>query len=135
MKKITAILVMGLLMVSIAPILGETCTDNVQDDETTCTGNTSSVSSKIVAKTFLNNVRKGTMDLNGNKLVHSILTPVGDLPLTSSLLKKHFGNYDYATERNTPGWYSYDILPSTATQKQYEPSVPKIYTTDTPDEE
>lgn len=134
MKKMTAILVMGLLLVSVAPILGETCSKDEQTDKTTCPGNTT-FGSTIVAKSFLNNVRKGTMDFNGNKLVHSVLTPFGDLPMTSPLLKKHFGTYDYSTERDTPGWYSYDIQPLSITKKQYEPTPPKIYTSDTSDEE
>jgi hypothetical protein len=133
MKKITAILVMGLLMASIAPILGETCSTDEQN--TTCPSNTTSAVSKTVAKSFLNNVRNGTMDFNGNKLVHSILTPMGDVQLTSPLLKKNFGTYEFTTERDTPGWYSYDIQPLTKTQKQYEPMVPKIYTENTSDEE
>lgn len=135
MKKITAILVMGLLMVSIAPILGETCSTDEQNNNTVCPSNTTSAVSKIVAKSFINNLRNGTMDLNGNKLVHSILTPIGDVKLTSPLLQQHFGKYDFANERGTPGWYSYDIQPLTKTQKQYEPTVPKIYTTNTSDDE
>jgi len=128
MKKITAILAIGLLMVSIAPILGETCSTNEQS-------NTTSSITKTVAKNFLNNVRNGTMDFHGNKLVHSILTPQGDVKLTSPLLQQHFGKYDFANERGTPGWYSYDVQPLSKTQKQYEPMVPKIYTTNTSDDE
>jgi len=135
MKKTTAILVMGLLMVSIAPILGETCSTDEQNNNTVCPSNTTSSVSKIVAKSFINNLRKGTMDLHGNKLVHSILTPMGDVKLTSPLLQQNFGKYDFAIERGTPGWYSYDIQPLTKTQKQYEPSVPRIYTTNTSDDE
>lgn len=135
MKKITAILVMGLLIVSIAPILGETCSMDEQKNNTDCSNNTTSTVSKIVAKNFVNNLRNGTMDLNGNKLVHSILTPVGDVKLTSPLLQQHFGAYDFANERGTPGWYLYDIQSLTKTQKQYEPTIPKIYTTNTSDDE
>lgn len=135
MKKITAILVMGLLMASIAPIIGETCSTEEQNSNTVCPSNTTSAVSKIVAKNFLNNLRKGSMDLNGNKLVHSILTPMGDLRLTSPQLQQHFGTYDFANERGTPGWYSYDVQPLTRTQKKYEPSVPRIYTTNTSDDE
>ena len=135
MKKITAILVMGLLMVSIAPILGETCSTNEQKNDNVCQNNTTSSIAKTVAKNFLNNVRNGTMDFHGNKLVHSILTPKGDVKLTSPLLQQHFGKYDFANERGTPGWYSYDVQPLTKTQKQYEPMVPKIYTTNTSDNE
>ncbi|NMC77201.1 MAG: hypothetical protein GYA60_07920 [Candidatus Methanofastidiosa archaeon] len=120
-------------MVSIAPILGETCSNTEQNDKTVCPGNTTT--SKFVAKSFLNNIRKGTMDFNGNKLVHSIVTPAGELSLTSPLLKQHFGTYDYVNERNTPGWYSYDIKPLTKTQKQYEPTPPKIYTSNTSEDE
>ncbi|NYT13936.1 MAG: hypothetical protein GKC01_05435 [Candidatus Methanofastidiosa archaeon] len=120
-------------MASIAPMLGETCSTDEQN--TTCPSNTTSAVSKIVAKSFLNNVRNGTMDFNGNKLVHSILTPMGDLKLNSPLLKKNFGTYEFTTERDTPGWYSYDIQSLTKTQKQYEPMVPKIYTENTSDEE
>ncbi|KYC51970.1 MAG: hypothetical protein AMQ22_01070 [Candidatus Methanofastidiosum methylothiophilum] len=135
MKKITAILVMGLLMVSIAPILGETCLTSEQNNNNACQSNTTSSVTKAVAKSFLNNVRNGTMDFHGNKLVHSILTPMGDVKLTSPLLQQNFGKYDFANERGTPGWYSYDVQPLTKTQKQYEPMVPKIYTTNTSDDE
>lgn len=135
MKKITAILVMGLLMVSIAPILGETCLTSEQNNNNACQSNITSSVTKAVAKSFLNNVRNGTMDFHGNKLVHSILTPMGDVKLTSPLLQQNFGKYDFANERGTPGWYSYDVQPLTKTQKQYEPMVPKIYTTNTSDDE
>lgn len=135
MKKITAILVMGLLMVSIAPILGETCLTSEQNNNNACQSNITSSVTKAVAKSFLNNVRNGTMDFHGNKLVHSILTPMGDVKLTSPLLQQNFGKYDFANERGTPGWYSYDVQPLTKTQKQYEPIVPKIYTTNTSDDE
>ena len=135
MKKITAILVMGLLMVSIAPILGETCLTSEQNNNNACQSNITSSLTKAVAKSFLNNVRNGTMDFHGNKLVHSILTPMGDVKLTSPLLQQNFGKYDFANERGTPGWYSYDVQPLTKTQKQYEPMVPKIYTTNTSDDE
>ena len=135
MKKIIAILVMGLLMASITPILGETCPTDEQNNKTTCPSKTTSALSKIVAKSFLNNIRDGTMDFNGNKLVHSILTPVGDVKLTSPLLQQNFGSYEFTNERSTPGWHSYDVKSLTKTQKQYEPMVPKIYTTNTSDEE
>jgi hypothetical protein len=133
MKKLTAIVVMGLLIASIAPILGETCSTDEQN--TTCPSNTTSAVSKFVAKSFLNNLRNGTMDFNGNKLVHTILTQTGDVKLTSPLLQKNFGEYEFTTERDTPGWYSYDVQSLTKPQKQYEPMVPKIYTENTSDEE
>jgi len=134
MKNITTLLVIGLLLASIAPILGETCSNYEENNRITCSDNTKLIDS-IVAKSFLNNIRKGSMDLNGNKLVHTVLTPFGDLPMASSLLKNHFGAYDYSHERNTPGWYSYDIQPLSKTQKPYEPVPSRIYTSDISDEE
>lgn len=135
MKKIMAILTICLFLASVAPIIGETCSSDEPNNTTTCPSSTKTALSKIAAKTFLNNIRNGTMDFHGNRLVHSILTPVGDVKLTSSALQKNFGPYEFTNERSTPGWHSYDIQRLTKTQKQYEPMVPKIYTANTSDEE
>ncbi|KYC45823.1 MAG: hypothetical protein APG12_00803 [Candidatus Methanofastidiosum methylothiophilum] len=135
MNKILAIMTICLFLASVAPLIGETCTSEELNSNTTCQSSTKIVLSKIAAKTFLNNIRNGTMDFHGNKLVHSILTPVGDVKLTSPSLQKNFGSYEFTNERSTPGWHSYDIQRLTKAQKQYEPMVPKIYTTNTSDQE
>lgn len=135
MKKIASMLLVGLMLVSIPPLLGKTCTTDEKNNVGRCISDTTSPISKIVAKNFLNNLRNGSMDLHGNKLVHSILTPSGDVSLNSSLLRNHFGSYDFVNERNTLGWYSYDIQLPTKTQKLYESTIPRIYATKISNEE
>ncbi|HNV94103.1 MAG: hypothetical protein APG08_00136 [Candidatus Methanofastidiosum methylothiophilum] len=135
MKKIASMLLVGLMVISISPLLGKTCTTDEKNNVGRCIDNTTSPISKIAAKNFLNNLRNGSMDLHGNKLVHSVLTPSGDVSLNSSLLRQNFGSYNFVNERNTLGWYSYDVRLPTKTQKLYEPTVPRIYATNISNEE